>query len=107
VSPRERDYHIPLGPSGDSIRVRIAREGKPVLDFTVQYEAYIDGEHRPVVRFDCHLGPHRDTLDWDGETIAKQRMAAGISYDQALNDAIADIEANWERYRSDFLRRRP
>lgn len=88
------------------MRVRIVTEGRTVLDFTVQYEAYIEGEHRPVVRYDCHLGPHRDTLDWNGETIDKHWMPKGIPYNQALDDATADIEANWERYRDDFLRRR-
>ena len=102
-----RNPHIPLGPSGDGIRVRIVTEGRTVLDFTVQYEAYIEGEYRPVVRYDCHLGPHRDTLDWSGRTIHKHWMPKGISYNQALDDATADIEANWERYRDDFLRRRP
>jgi hypothetical protein len=59
------------------------------------------------VRYDCHLGPHRDTLDWNGETISKQWMSTGISYDRALQDAIHDLKENWERYRDDFLRRRP
>ena len=107
MSPRERNHFIPLGPSGDSIRVRILAQGKEVLDFTVQYESFIDGEHRPVVRYDCHLGPHRDTLDWNGETIIKDYMPIGISYNQALQEAIHDLQGNWERYREDFFRRRP
>jgi hypothetical protein len=89
------------------MRVWFTTEGWPVLDFTVQYEAYIEGQHRPVVRYDCHNGPHRDLLDWAGNTIDKRFMRTGIIYNQALNEAIADIVTNWERYRDDFLRRRP
>lgn len=107
MSPRERDHFIPLGQVGDTIRVWIVTDGHDVQDFTVQYEPYIEGEHRPVVRYDCHMGPHRDLLDWDGETIDKRPMPQGVTYNQALDDALADIEDHWERYRDDFLRRRP
>ncbi len=107
MTPRERNHFIPLGPIGDSIRVRIVTDGNEMLDFTVQYEPYIEDQHWPAVRYDCHVRPHRDTLDWGGETIDKRWMPEAISLNDSLDDALADIEANWERYRADFLRRRP
>jgi hypothetical protein len=107
VSPTEKNYPIPLGFVGDVLRIRIVLDLGQVLDFTVQYEALIDGAHRPVVRYDCHNGPHRDTLDWYGITIDKRFMPEGIGCGQALNDAIDDVEANYGRYRDAFLRRRP
>ena len=30
-----------------------------------------------------------------------------VDYNTALTEAIADVTANWERYRADFTRRRP
>jgi hypothetical protein len=89
------------------MRVRITRERKRVLDFVVQYEAFIDEAFRPVVRHDgSHGVSHRDLLDWSGATIDKRWAAEGTTMNDALNEAIRDIQSNWEYYRAEFLRRR-
>jgi len=101
------EFDIPLN-SGDMIRVRMVREGKTVVDYLAQFETLIDGEYYPVIRYDSRHGhPHRDTLDWTGETIDKRWAPAVTTYNRALTDALDDIEANQERYREQFLRRRP
>jgi hypothetical protein len=99
---------MPLNERGDTVRVRIVRVGRTVVDFVVQYEAYIDEEYRPLVRYDGrHDRPHRDLLDWNGETIEKRWATTGTTNNEALTDAIDDIRRNWEEYLDGFLRRRP
>ena len=108
TTTRRRDFTFPLNPRGDILRVRFACEGKEVLEFVVQYEAMIDGELRPVVRYDgSHGHPHRDTLDWDGTTINKRWAPVGTMNADALTAAIDDLQSNWPRYLEAFLRRRP
>lgn len=93
---------------GDLMRVRMTRDQKWVVDFVVQYEALIDGTFLAVVRHDGSHGiPHRDLLNWSGETIDKRWAAAGTTMNAALTEAIRDIRLNWEYYREEFLRRRP
>ena len=78
------------------------------MDFVVQYEALIDDAFRPVVRHNgSHGVPHRDLINWSGETIEKRWSAEGTSMSEALDEAIRDIQSNWEYYRAGFLRRRP
>ena len=102
------EYAYSFNVHGDLMRVRIVREKIRIGDFVVQYEALIDGEFHPVVRYDgSHGHPHRDTLDWSGATIDKRWAAEGTSMSHALAEGIRDIRSNWEYYRDEFLRRRP
>ena len=101
------EYEPTLNTFGDVMRVRITREKKQVLDFVVQYEALTDGVFRVVVRYDgSHGVPHRDLLDWSSATIDKRWAADGTTMNDALTEAIRDIQSNWEYYRVEFLRRR-
>jgi hypothetical protein len=84
------------------------RDGKHLTHFVEQYFALIDGEEREVMRFDtAHDFAHRDLLAGDGSTILKTPMRPDIDHATAMTDAIEDLRDNWERYRADFLRRRP
>ena len=108
LTRRERDFTNLLNARGDVLRIRFTTEEGNVIDYMVQYEAFIGGEYRPVVRSDSgHERPHLDVLDWNGKTTEKRWAAEGTTNNQALTDAIGDIEANWERYLDGFLRRRP
>ena len=101
------EYDVPLERRGDFIRVRIVKEAKTVVDFVVQYEAYIDSQYRPIVRYDgSHGRPHFDVLDWDGEAIEKHWAPLGTTNNQALTDAIDDISTNSDRYYAEYLQRR-
>ncbi len=85
----------------------MVREGKTVVDFVVQLEAYVDDRFRPVVRYNgSHGHPHQDTLDWDGETIEKRWSSPGATNNQVATEAIKDVSANAERYIAEYLRRR-
>lgn len=74
----EEDYFIPLPGTADSIRVRRTTERGQTLAFTVQYEPWVDGAHRPAVRYDtAHGFAHRDILDWDGVAVKDRGSGLG------------------------------
>lgn len=105
-----KEFFRPVGPLGDSLRVQITTERGEVTAFVIQYEAWIEGAYRPVVRYDtAHGRPHRDTLDWNGNTIDKAWAWDGtdLSYKEALMSAASDLIQNWAAYREAFLRRKP
>lgn len=105
---REREIEILLSHLGDALRIRFVRNGGRVDRFTVQYETQVEDEIVPVVRYDtAHGYAHRDMLNWDGSTRHSDSMSGHIDYAAAMDAAILDLETNWERYRYDFLRRRP
>lgn len=64
-----KQFSIPLDPPNTSeqlnqLRARIATERGQVIEFMMQYETWINGEWRPVVRCDsAHGQAHRDLLD--------------------------------------------
>ncbi len=104
---REEYFAIALNDFGDVIRVRLEKDRSALVGFTIQYEAVFDGDLRPVVRYDtAHGFAHRDHLLWDGSTHHWDRMAERATYRESLTEALSDIRNNWERYRSDFGRRR-
>lgn len=42
-------------------------EAGRIVEFRIQYEAFIDGRWHPIVCYDsAHVQPHRDTLHPDG-----------------------------------------
>ena len=50
-----------------------------------------------------HGRAHRDHLGWNGETVKTEWLAESIPFKEALDNAIADLESNWERYLEEFL----
>jgi hypothetical protein len=104
MGPGETHYLNEIGPQ-DRIRVFVRAPFGRLEYYTVQYEAYIDGDWRPVVRYDpSHGYPHRDLLNADG-TVADKLWFPTLSRKQALDAAAADLKANWPAYRADFIRR--
>lgn len=83
----------------DRLRVHFITEGKEVRSIIViQYEAYIDGEWHPIVRFDeVHGFFHRDIMSPGGG----QRKVAHPAADkgEALTEAIEEIKRQWPAYR--------
>lgn len=106
-SVRDKEFFRPL-PNGDAIRVRFDAERGSVTAFTAQYEVWAAGAWRPSVRYDsAHGRPHRDTLDWAGNVIAKEWLPEGTGANEALTFAESDMTAHGDRYRDEFLRRKP
>lgn len=67
MSGRQTQGYVDSSLDGDVMRVRWTHERDTIVAFTVQYEALIEGQYYPVVRYDtAHGRPHRDTLAWNG-----------------------------------------
>lgn len=86
----------------DRLRVHfITEHGRVVRIVVIQYEAYIDGEWRAIVRYDeAHGYYHKDVMTpFAGQTKVAQSTA---DMNAALADAIADIRKNWPEYRRTY-----
>ena len=86
----------------DRLRILFTTEGGRVISIVViQYEAYIDGKWRAIVRFDeAHGFFHRDVVfPSSGQ---KKTAQPAVSKNLALNDAIAHIKQFWHTYRKKY-----
>jgi hypothetical protein len=78
------------------------RDGSGVLGFCVQLEVLVQGQWRPVVRFDTAHGlSHKDILHANGSAEKKALPASDLKH--ALNFAEYDLLENWQQYRVRFL----
>ncbi len=86
----------------DRLRVHFYTESGTVeAILVVQYEAFIDGEWRPIVRYDeAHGFFHRDILSPSGEQekIPELAETKGVALTQALDD----LKRNWHVYRRSY-----
>jgi len=82
----------------DRLRVSAQKKRGEILEFTVQYEALIQDEWRPVVRYDtAHGFAHKDILHPDGR-VDKQPIYFE-SYNLAFTYATLDLKRFWKEYR--------
>ncbi|MBI4771961.1 MAG: hypothetical protein HY784_16495 [Chloroflexi bacterium] len=98
----EKEYLYYLSPERlDRFRYRHITEGGRVVAFSIQYEALIAGEWRPIVRYDtAHGWPHRDTLHPSGPQ-TKQTFP-GYSAAEVLTLGERDLKASWQEYRARY-----
>ncbi len=102
--PKESDHTITIN-DDVRLRVRFRVSGNNVEAFTVQLEVIVDGEWRPVVRYDgAHGVPHRDVLDRAGNVIAKEWLPG--TFNDVLTSSIRELRVNWRQHLSRFDRRR-
>lgn len=99
------EYEKQLDTAGTEwLRIRIRTHRGQLINFTLQYETMIGGVPHPVVRYDCAHGfVHVDFMDRTGAQVAKRPLSSGLTLKQAVHEAEADLIANWERYRAQFL----
>ncbi len=98
---REREFIRWLN-AKDRSRQRLTTEKGQVKRFVVQYEAYIEGKWRAIVRYDTAHGYfHRDLIYPDGST-QKTKLPA-VSFAEAFTKSELDIKINWRRYRQNYL----
>ena len=86
----------------DRLRVHFRTErGQVKSIFVIQYEAYIDGGWRAIVRFDeAHGFFHQDIMSPAGE---QQKITLPASDRKlALTEAIEDIKRHWRSYRQEY-----
>lgn len=105
----ERDYLLPLAHGleiSDRARVWMRTDRGQVVDFVVQYEAFIAERFYPIVRYDgSHGRGHRDIIDRSGNVIRKDWLPEHVSLGQALDAGLEDIEDHWHAYRAEFVAR--
>jgi len=80
----------------------VTEQGR-VTRFIVQYETFIEGAWRPVIRYDtAHGFPHMDRIRADGAVEKVPLLTRDLG--EALTFADQDIDENWERYKEAFLK---
>ncbi len=86
----------------DRLRVHFLTErGQVKSIFVIQYEAYIDGKWRAIVRFDeAHGFFHQDVMSPTGEQHKITRSA--LDKKLALAEAIEEIKQHWRSYRKAY-----
>lgn len=76
-----------------------------VKRFAVQYEIFIDGNWRPIIRYDtAHGFPHMDRIYPDGTVEKIPLLTRDLG--EALTFADKDIDENWARYKEAYLKRK-
>lgn len=96
----EKRYLIPYSLDAQKRHHHETQRGK-VVRFMVQLEVFVQGEWKPVIRYDCAHGyAHCDRFNLQGDQV-KEDM--GMSYEEALTFADDDIDDRWETYRNQFL----
>ncbi len=100
----EKSFFKPVGTSGDKrLRFRIGTKKGAVAEFLVQLEVCLNGEWKPVVRYDnAHDFAHRDLLDPLGNQIEKKSLTLG-TLSEILEFAEQDLSDRSEWYVERFL----
>lgn len=99
--PLERAF-IRYFTDSDLIDVGFRREQGRIVDFRLNYRARIEGGWHEVVRYDtAHAQPlhiHRYWVPHRGQKDFLEDMRRD-DYGVALDEALRDLEDNWQRYR--------
>ena len=101
----QREFLIYLAPPTRKNRYRHyhAWEGKQIIEFRIQYEAFIENQWFSIVRYDtAHGRPHRDILRPSGRET--KEWFDEYSFAQVLTFGQNDIMENWPAYRARFLK---
>ena len=99
---REIEFVLPFSQKDRYRHYHLRIKGQ-IVDFSVQYETFINGKWLPVVRYDTSHGfVHRDLLNMRHE---KRKTPLFITdRNDALTFAENDIKDNWELYKERFVR---
>ena len=86
------------------LRVRLITESGELIDVMYQYESFINGEWRAIVRYDCAHGFfHRDVVMPNGD---KEKKTIEIdSLKNASKYAEQDLKDRWEWYKERFIKK--
>lgn len=82
----------------DRLRVTASKEKDKIIRFVVQYETYIKGKWRNIVRYDtAHGFTHKDIMHPDG-LVDKQPLPF-TDFNMAFTFAIQDLKISWKWYK--------
>ncbi len=98
----ETEYIIDLTPDGENrYRHRHVLEKKQIVEFRLQYEAFLARQWHAIVRYDSFHGfAHRDVMHPDG-TETKTAFH-DWNYEQVLTFGERDLKQNWAIYREKY-----
>ena len=100
---RTVEFQVILSPEDRRRHYHVSERGK-ILEFVEQYETLFQEKWLAVVRYDtAHGFAHKDILRPSGRAV-KIRLAE-TNYNEAMTLAIKDLQANWPRYKQNFLKR--
>ncbi|MBM3129918.1 MAG: hypothetical protein FJ009_15015 [Chloroflexi bacterium] len=99
----ETTYIIDLTPDGKNrYRHRHVVSRRRIVEFSLQYEAFLENKWHAIVRYDtAHGFAHRDVIHPDG-TEGKTSFQHW-SYEQVLTFGERDLKQNWLAYRATYL----
>jgi len=99
---REVEYINRIGATDRYRHWRRSEKGR-VLKFTAQFETFIGGKWRPVVRYDtAHGYVHRDVMHPNKR---QEKIFIGVqSFNEGLTLTEEDIRRNWMKYKEAYLK---
>jgi hypothetical protein len=100
--PKGIEFIFPLSKElEDRLRVTASKQRGKVIKFVVQYEAFINNDWWPIVRYDTSHGfAHKDLIHYKGR-VDKQPLYFP-NFNVALTFAIQDLKIGWEWYKIAF-----
>ena len=73
------------------------RKGE-IIKFVVQYEAFIENQWRPIIRYDTTHGfAHKDIIHYNGKQ--EKQPLYFPDYNMAFTYAIQELKISWRWYR--------
>lgn len=85
----------------DRLRVSALKRRGEIVKFVVQYEALIESEWRPIIRYDTSHGfAHKDIIHYNGEQEKQPLYFPNLN--MALTFAIQELKISWRWYRMAF-----
>jgi hypothetical protein len=101
VSEKHIEYTTTLSDI-DRLKVRQHQDGRHIIEFSVQYEALIDGRWRKIVRYDsCHGGPHRHVFNADRKEY--RHAVVANNNNEAFTEALLVIKKNFPLIKENYL----
>ncbi len=99
----ETTYIIDLTLDGKNrYRHRHVLEQNEIIEFSIQYETFLEGTWHALVRYDsAHGFAHRDLMHPDGRET--KTVFRHWDYAQVLTFGERDLKQNWRTYRETYL----
>ena len=82
----------------DRLRVSALKRKGEIIKFVVQYEAFIENQWKPIIRYDTSHGfAHKDIIHYNGEQ--EKQPLYFPDYNMAFTYAIQELKITWRWYR--------
>ena len=82
----------------DRLRVSALKRKGEIIKFVVQYEAFIENQWKPIIRYDTSHGfAHKDIIHYNGEQ--EKQPLYFPDYNMAFTYAIQELKISWKWYR--------